>query len=92
MGEFKVILLKLSNCMHSIYFLNCLALEHQMLYNEVMSEEDWNLLSVRNRQMLAFSSDILLIKQESLLSVQGHQKFFAAFKTCVPIACGVLWF
>lgn len=46
-----------------------MAIKHQMLYNEVMSEEDWNLLSTRNRQMLAFSGDVLLIKQESLLSV-----------------------
>lgn len=69
-----------------------MAIKHQMLYNEVMSEEDWDLLSMRNRQMLAFSRGNLLIKQGSLLSVQGHQTLFSAFKTCVPIACGVSLF
>jgi len=68
-----------------------MAIKHQMLYNEVMSEEDWNLLSMRNRHMLAFSSDVLLIKQ-GLLLVRGHQTLFTAFKTCVLIACGVLLF
>lgn len=31
-----------------------MAIKHQMPYNEVISEQDWNLLSVRNTQMLAF--------------------------------------
>lgn len=69
-----------------------MAIKHQMLYNEVMSEEDWTLLSMRNRQMLAFSSDVLLIKHESWLSVQGYQTLFTDFKTCVPVAYGVLSF
>lgn len=34
-----------------------------MSCNEVMSEEDWNPLSMRNSQMLAVSSEVLLIKQ-----------------------------
>lgn len=62
-----------------------MAIKHQMPYNAVVSEQDWNLLSVRSMQMLAFSSDVLLIKQE-------HQTLLTAFKTCVPIACGVLLF
>lgn len=62
-----------------------MAVKHQMPYNEVILEQDWNLLSVRSTQMLAFSSDVLLIKQE-------HHTLFTASKTCVPIACGILLF
>lgn len=63
-----------------------MAIKHQMLYNEVMSEEDWNLLSMRNRQMFAFSSDILLIKQESLLSLQGHSSLYSRLVSPLPVA------